>query len=110
SRRVLRRDGLAIHCAHCGDHYAYFDRSITSINYLSYSERNWRFWNNRLLYQNRLRPQDFRELAESAGLETVLYKYNPNPALLEGLGHLTIAPSFRKYSPAQLCSTSISLV
>ena len=30
-----------MHCANCGDHYAYFDRMITPINYLAYSEHEW---------------------------------------------------------------------
>jgi SAM-dependent methyltransferase len=72
SRRILRKGGLVIHDVNCGDHYAYFDRSITPINYLSYSDREWAFWNNRLQYQNRLRPADFIRLAHAAGLELVL--------------------------------------
>src|SRR5258705_10002627 len=34
--RLLRSSGIAIHSANCGDHYAYFDRKITAINYLTY--------------------------------------------------------------------------
>ncbi len=107
SRRILRPGGVSIHSANCADHYAYFDRNITFVNYLAYSERQWRFWNNPLQYQNRLRPQDFAGLAERAGLEVKLYKMRVRPELRPSLEKMTIAPEFRHYSAEQLCSTSV---
>lgn len=110
SRRVLRAGGLAIHSANCGDHYAYFDRNITAINYLTYPGRVWAFWDNWLLYQNRLRPVDFTRIAEEAGLEVVLQKTRPREDLLAALPRLRIAPEFRQYPPEELCCTSIDFV
>lgn len=110
SRRILRPGGLSIHSANCGDHYAYFDSSITPINYLTYSERAWRFWDNRLLYQNRLRPIDFLDMAEQAGLEVVRAIYRPRPELFDALPRLAIAPEFQSYKPEQLCCTSVDFV
>jgi SAM-dependent methyltransferase len=110
TRRVLRPGGLAIHCANCGDHYAYFDHTITPINYLTYSDREWAFWNNRLLYQNRLRPVDFVRLAEEARLEVVLLKSRPRAELLAVLPRMNIASLFSHYPAEELCSTSIGLV
>jgi SAM-dependent methyltransferase len=110
SRRVLRPGGVAIHSVNCGDHYAYFDRSITQINYLSYSESEWAIWNNDIQYQNRLRPQDLLELAEKAGLEIILKKHRAAPKLLEQVKTMKIAPEFRKYPPEQLACTSIDFV
>jgi hypothetical protein len=37
------RTGISIHSVNCGDHYAYFDRSITAINYLRFSDRQSRY-------------------------------------------------------------------
>jgi Methyltransferase domain len=107
SRRILRTGGLAIHCANCGDHYAYFDRTITPINYLTYSERDWAFWNNRLLYQNRLRPIDFIQLAEDAGLEVILRKTQPRADLLALLPQMKVASEFSPYPAEELCCTSV---
>jgi hypothetical protein len=109
-RRVLRPGGLAIHSANCGDHFAYFDSKITPINYLSYSDRDWRFWNNDLLYQNRMRPSDFIELAREAQLDVVLYKFRERPDLLPALRTMQLAPEFRDYPAEQLCSTSVAFV
>ena len=110
SYRVLRPGGIAVHGVNCGDHYAYFDRRITAINYLTYSERSWRFWNNKLLYQNRLRPQDLLELAIRAGFKVALEKRRARPELLAALPGLQIASEFRHYPPEQLCCTSIDFV
>lgn len=110
SYRFLRPGGVAIHSVNCGDHYAYFDRSITQINYLSYSEREWAIWNNDIQYQNRLRAQDFLELAEEAGFEIILKKHTAKAPLLKQLEGMKIAPEFRRYSPEQLACTSIDFV
>lgn len=106
SRRILKPGGISMHCTNCADHYAYFDRNITFLNYLSYSEREWQFWNNKLLYQNRLRPEDFARLATEAGLEVPLQKMRTRPELLRALPGMRIAPEFQHYSAEQLCSTS----
>ena len=105
--RVLRAMGLAIHSVNCGDHYAYFDKSITSINYLRYTDRQWQFWNNRLLYQNRLRPMDFLQLARESGLDVTLARHRPKPKLLAALEKMAVAPEFKAYSAEDLCTTSI---
>jgi hypothetical protein len=110
SQRILRPGGLSIHGVNCGDHYAYFDRKITAINYLTYPEKKWRFWNNKMLYQNRLRPQDFESIAEEAGLEIVFKKQRPKGDLLAMLPALAIAPEFQHYSAEQLCCTSFDFV
>ena len=105
---MLREGGVTIHCANCGDHYAYIDRRITPLNYLTYPEKRWRLWNNGLQYQNRLRPSDFVALAERAGMEVVLYCYRPREDLKAALPRLRIAEEFRKYPVEQLCSTSVA--
>ena len=107
SRRILADDGFILHGVNCGDHYAYFDRSITPIHYLRFTEREWRRWNNDLLYQNRLRPIDFLAAAHRAGFEVVLDTQRPRPELLGRIAALPIAPAFQHYDVGQLCTTSI---
>jgi SAM-dependent methyltransferase len=110
SRRVLRPGGLAIHSVNCGDHYAYFDARLTPVHYLRYGERTWRVWNNGLQFQNRLRANDFLEVAEREGLEIVLNRQTPRPELLARFDELSIAPEFRRYPREQLCTTSVDFV
>jgi SAM-dependent methyltransferase len=108
--RLLRSNGIALHSANCGDHYAYFDRNITAINYLAYSDGAWAFWQNRLLYQNRLRPEDFARIATQAGFNLRHCYFTPQQQLMEVLPSMRIAPEFQHYSPEQVCSTSVDLV
>ncbi len=110
TRRVLRLDGLAIHSVNCGDHYAYFDPRITAINYLAFTESQWRFWNSSLHYQNRLRPRDFLSRARRAGFRIVHAAVRPQPDLLAQLPHLRIAPEFRHYPPEELCATTVDFI
>ncbi len=108
ARRVLGPEGVALHSVNCGDHYAYFDISITPIHYLRYSDRQWRWWNNDLLYQNRLRPVDFTDAAGAASLDVILDQQRPQQRLLDRLEQLPIAPQFQRYPAEQLCCTSVT--
>lgn len=108
SARVLRNDGLSLHSVNCGDHYAYFDRSITPIHYLRFSEREWRKWNNDLLYQNRLRPVDFVDAARAARMDVLLDWQVPRAELLDQFERMPIAPEFHRYPREQLCCTSVT--
>ncbi len=110
AHRVLRPGGLSIHSVNCADHYAYSDPAITFINYLTYSDTDWAFWNNDLQYQNRMRPRDFIELSEQAGLTTVLAAHTPRQELLAVLPSMKIAAEFRNYPAEQLCTTSVDFV
>jgi SAM-dependent methyltransferase len=110
SLRVLKPGGHAIHSVNCGDHYAYSDRRITQVNYLSYPEREWARWNNDLQYQNRLRACDFLDLARESGLEIVFEAHHAKPHLVKQVESMDIAPEFRHYPVEQLACTSIDFV
>jgi SAM-dependent methyltransferase len=110
TRRVLAPGGIALHSVNCGDHYAYFDRRITQMNYLRYSAAQWWIWNNDLQYQNRLRADDFLKLARDAGMDVVLNHQRPRPELLQAFDSFPVAREFRHYSREQLCTTSIDFV
>ena len=108
SKRILTPDGLVLHSVNCGDHYAYFDRSITPIHYLRFDERQWRRWNNDILFQNRLRPSDFIDSAEREGLVVVRRAQTVREDLLAGIAHTPVATKFRHYTADDLCTTSVT--
>ena len=108
SDRILAADGLALHSVNCGDHYAYFDRSITPMNYLRFDARQWRRWNNDLLFQNRLRPVDFVDAARDGGLVVVHRMQTVRADLVARFDSAEIAPEFRRYPIDELCTTSIT--
>ena len=67
--RLLKDNGLAIHLVDFSDHFSHSDASISAINFLRFSEHEWRkIAGNRFMYHNRLRCDDLVELMTSAGL------------------------------------------
>ncbi|MCK4818489.1 class I SAM-dependent methyltransferase, partial [bacterium] len=41
AKRILKKDGIAIHFIDLSDHFQHQDNSITRINFLEYSEKEW---------------------------------------------------------------------
>ncbi|MGH9888950.1 MAG: class I SAM-dependent methyltransferase [bacterium] len=110
AKRLLRPGAVVFHSVNCGDHYAYFDRSIDQLHYLQYSESAWAKWNNAFLYQNRLRAVDLTGMAKRAGFVIEIDTSRPHPDRLRQLDAIRIDPYFARYSRDQLAITSIDFV
>jgi hypothetical protein len=110
SQRILKLGGTSIHSVNCGDHYAYFDKNVSFANYLQFNEKDWSMWNNELLYQNRMRPQDFFDAAEKGGLALTTKLTFQKPETVEALKTLKVAPQFHSYSPKDLASHSVTFI
>ncbi|MBT7900359.1 MAG: hypothetical protein HN601_05355 [Candidatus Marinimicrobia bacterium] len=75
--RIIRDNGLFVHMIDYRDHFSYSDKSISSINFLQFSNSEWgKYANNRYMYMNRLRHDDYLGLFESAG--QYILKSQPN--------------------------------
>ena len=110
SRRILRPGGLALHNVACNDHYAHIDPGISFVNYLQYSDSQWRKWNNSLQYQNRLRAPEFLDLAMEAGLEIIYKRTFVGPGTREALASFEVACQFQCFSMEDLATTSIDFI
>lgn len=110
SRRILAPAGLMFHSVNCGDHYAYVDRNVSQLNYLQYSDRAWRFWNNAFLYQNRMRAHEFVDLATESGFDILLDTSTARPQRLKELAAIRVHPRFAHLPAEQLCITSIDFI
>ena len=66
-RRLLKSDGAMSHWIDFSDEYAYFDKSISPLNFLKYPDWAWRVINNPIIPLSRLRIDDIRRLFASAG-------------------------------------------
>lgn len=110
SRRLLAPGGLMFHSVNCGDHYAYVDRRVSQLNYLQYSDRAWRFWNNAFLYQNRMRAHEFVEAAAEAGFEVILDTATARPQRLQELSSIRVHPQFSRIPAERLCITSVDFI
>jgi hypothetical protein len=99
-RRLAATDALGSHYVDMADHYAGFDRSISVYNFLQYSDKAWKRYNNSLQYQNRLRVSDFRALHRDSGWQVIEEDNVSEP--VEVLRALTLAPEFRRYDEDDL--------
>lgn len=110
SHRVLKDDGLSVHAIACNDHYAFFDPSISFVHFLQFTNKQWRFWNNRFNYQNRLRASDYTRMAEEAGFRIAYEARAVQPGSREALATFKIAPEFQGYSVEDLVATTVDFV
>jgi SAM-dependent methyltransferase len=70
-KRVVREEGLVSAVIDYTDHYSYTDRSISALNFLSFSSRDFSRHNHESHYQNRLRHYHFEQMFAALGFETV---------------------------------------
>jgi SAM-dependent methyltransferase len=110
ARRVLRAGGVTFHSVNCGDHYAYIDHNVDQLYYLQFSDADWQLWNNKFLYQNRMRAIDFVDMARAAGFTIEIDTSRPHPTRLQQLDAIKVHPQFARYSREQLAITSIDFI
>ncbi len=106
--RVAKNDTISSHLAGIGDQYSSFDKSITIFNFYQYSDIKWKFLNNPLIPQGRLRVVDFREIFTKTGW-TILEENNTTSSI-DDLNKVKLAPKFQKYSTKDLLVTSFWMV
>ena len=71
--RLIKKDGIFVHRIDYSDHFSYSDKSISPINFLQFSEEEWRkLAGNRYMYMNRLRVDDFCTLFQAANQKILL--------------------------------------
>jgi SAM-dependent methyltransferase len=112
ARRVLRPDGLLLHVIDPSDHFSHDDDSITAINFLQFTEDEWRrLAGNRFMYHNRLRAHEYVQLFEEAGFEILLNKQITDDRSLSALQNgFRLDPRFQKINVEQLAVRNITLV
>jgi SAM-dependent methyltransferase len=101
--RILKPDGVASLLIDHQDHYSYFDRRITGINFLRYSDWAWAAYNSSLHHQNRLRHRDYLALVGRAGFTVVdERRAEPTRDELAALARVPLHPRFRGYTLQEL--------
>ena len=59
---LLKTNGLVSIKIDYADHYSFTDKKITKLNYLYYSEKNWKKYNHASHFQNRLRHYEYLKI------------------------------------------------
>lgn len=99
-RQLIARDGVMSHYIDLSDHYAAFDGSISRFNFLRYSDNTWRYFNNSLHYQNRLRITDYRDIHTAS--EFRILDEECAAGNLEQLRSVHLAEPFTRYNEQDL--------
>jgi SAM-dependent methyltransferase len=95
ARRVLVPGGVMTHRLNLIDQFSYFDHSIGAYNFLRFTEKQWRWRNSPMIWQNRMRISDFRKLLAESGFDVIREETDSGkPAELDSI---TLAPEFRGY-------------
>jgi len=112
SRRILKPGGLAVHRLNPGDHYSGSDKSISSVNFLQYSERRWRLYGSGLAYHNRLRCSQHRQILEDARFSVLVDRRRVDDDALALLraGHIALDRAFANLSLEDLAGDYMWMV
>ena len=112
ARRVLRPGGLLIHNIDPSDHFSHDDPTITMINFLQFSDADWKKWaGNQFMYHNRLRASDYVRIFAAAEVRTIDERRSVDKRSLAALhAGFPLWDRFR-YLPAQdLATTTYSVM
>ncbi|MDY6847320.1 MAG: methyltransferase domain-containing protein [Chloroflexota bacterium] len=104
AHRVLKPNGYMIHLIDIDDHWSYFDKSISRLNFLKYKDSVWNLINSPIAYQNRLRSKQHLEIIESSGFSIEKFIPNIKPLNAEEIDLIRekIQPEFSQYSDEEL--------
>lgn len=85
ARRIINTSGMAIHRIDYTDHFSHSDSTISPLNFLKFDDSSWaRLADNRFMYMNRMRHQDYIQLFEEAGFN-IKYCYCLNMKIVTEL-------------------------
>lgn len=109
AKRILKKDGTAIHFIDLSDHFQHQNKSITSINFLRYSEKGWdNIAGNEFAYCNRLRASDYLALFEESGFDVCRKEVREDKKARRSMENgFIINERFRDYSVDDLCATGL---
>lgn len=98
-RRIAAPGAVMSHLVDESDHYSHFDPSVSPYQFLYYEKLPWKLINNSILYMNRLRVNDYREIHRLAHF-TIVREVNQDEA--SRLDRMKLAQEFRLYAPDDL--------
>ncbi len=113
ARRILTKDGVALHFVDLSDHFQHQDRKIMRINFLKYKEAWWQFIaGNEFAYCNRLRVSDYKKLFRKNGFHILHEEVLMDEEALTCLQkkHFFIDQAYTSYELEDICSVSLRVL
>ncbi|MCX8080641.1 MAG: class I SAM-dependent methyltransferase [Bacteroidia bacterium] len=74
---VLAHKGIMYHFIDMSDHFAHTDKSITIYNFLRFSDKTWKWIDNSIQPQNRLRLSEYRKIFEELRIPFEVKDFRP---------------------------------
>lgn len=68
-KQIIKKNGVISAAVDYSDHYSHTDKNINSLNFLQFNNNEWKKYNSSMLFQNRLRHQEYRKIFKSKGYE-----------------------------------------
>lgn len=109
-KRILRSGGYMLHLIDLSDHFSHSDKSISTINFLQFSERAYEKYNTRFIFQNRFRPVFWRQIFEQHEFEIVYWRAKIDGKAMTQLRSFPLDQAFRTLTPEEICTSSIEVV
>jgi SAM-dependent methyltransferase len=111
ARRVLRTNGFAAHLIDPSDHFAHQDDSITRVNFLRFSAREWRrLGGNEFSYCNRLRATELERVFLDCGFSIERsYRTVDDRSQAELSNGFPLHSDFRDFDVIDLCTTGLEI-
>lgn len=105
----MKDDGTAIHFIDSGDYFQHQEKSITSINFLRYSEKEWnKIDGNEFSYCNRMRASDYLALFREAEFELCRKEVQDDKEARKSM-MVMVDEGFRSYKVDDLCVTGFRI-
>jgi hypothetical protein len=110
-QRILKQNGLFVHLIDYSDHFSHSDKTISSINFLQFSNHQWyKIAGNRYAYTNQLRHDDFLNLFLDSGSRVLMDEPNFDDSLSLKIPQLNLNEKFRLKSTEILATTSAWII
>jgi SAM-dependent methyltransferase len=105
SARILKPGGINCHVVDNSDHWEHYDKSISRVNFLKFSDSAFR-WTciNGLSYQNRLRHSQYGQMLKDTGFSIEREEKVVDPQALKLLENFPVDKQFSRFSKEDLAT------
>lgn len=96
-RVVKKQQGVMSHAIDMSDHFAHFDKSISIYNFLRFSTTQWKWIDNSIQPQNRLRFSDYQKIFSDLQLPIIEQIFRPGNSI--EVAQIPLAKPFSDMNP-----------
>lgn len=108
-KRVVKRNGgIMSHFIDMSDHFAHFDKTINIYNFLQFSDIEWKWIDNSIQPQNRLRIYDYKQIYTDLGLPITFEDFRPGN--LDELKSISLSKKYTDFPLSEVAKSHCHFV